>query len=75
MRIGPRMQMAIDYVGRHDGCCKWDVAKAITPLSRYGLKCECNNALGYNPINRAIRAGLIRAKWDGHKYSLSLRFV
>lgn len=65
-RIGPQMQRALAYVQSHPGC-------AILPVAQHlhvGARTGTNNALGYNPVHRAIKAGLIRNDGSGSKYSL-----
>lgn len=49
------MQAAADYVARHPGCCKLDVALGAVQ-NRPGSR---DMGALYDPINRAIRAGLI----------------
>ena len=64
-RIGPQMQLAIDYVAAHPGCSKVEVARHVLPAVGY------NNAYAYGPIDRAIKAGLIVAgRGRGNAYSL-----
>lgn len=58
MRIGPKMMRAVEIVGRNPGCSKKFVAEQITPCPVPSK----NWAYGYEPINRAIDAGLITAK-------------
>ena len=57
-RVGPQMQRAVEIVAANPGCHKILVARQITPCP----VAEGNWAYGYNPINRAIKAGLIRAE-------------
>jgi len=65
-RIGPQMQLAIDYVAAHPGCAKVDVARSIMPWA-----VGKNNGFAYGPVNRAIAAGLIIAgQGRGNAYSL-----
>ena len=66
-RIGPQMQLAIDYVAAHPGCSKSDVARHVLPGS-VGI----DNARAYGPVNRAIAAGRILA-FQGHGNAYSLR--
>jgi len=68
MRIGPQMQAAVAYVSRHPGCCIRDVASDIHIAARTGR----NNALGYDPVHRAIKAGLITAIRAAGRYSLTV---
>lgn len=56
-RIGPKMEMARDYVARHGECLMIDVAKHVHPLPR-AFASSC--AFGYNVVHRAIAAGLIK---------------
>lgn len=55
-RIGPQMQAAVEFVRNNPGCAILPVAKHLHVAARNGK----NNAFGYNPVHRAIRAGLIR---------------
>ena len=57
-RIGPQMQAAVSYVAANPGCAILPVAKSLHIGARRGT----NNACGYNPVHRAIKAGLIRAE-------------
>lgn len=56
-RIGPQMAAAVAFVAANPGCVILAVAKHLHRGARTGR----NNALGYNPAHRAIKAGLIRA--------------
>lgn len=66
-RIGPQMRAAVYFVSQNPGC-------AILPVAKYlhaGARTGNNNAHGYNPVHRAIRAGLIRAeRGAGGRYAL-----
>ncbi len=53
-RIGRAMARAVAYVETHPGCVMRDAARAVH-VGAYGR----NNALGYDPIHRAIRAGVL----------------
>ncbi len=66
MKIGYQMQKAANYVANHPGCCIRDVARFLMPhcMGR-------NNAYGYNPVHRAISAGLIHAVYMGGRYTLT----
>lgn len=57
-RIGPQMARAIEYVREHPGCTKRAVAVTLHPAAANGNSMKC----GYNPVNRAIRAGHIKAE-------------
>ncbi len=57
-RIGHQMQSAVAFVTANPGCAILPVAKHLHVGARRGT----NNALGYNPVHRAIKAGLIRAE-------------
>lgn len=67
-RIGPQMAYAVSIVSANPGCCIRDVARRLHMAAANGR----NNALGYNPVHRAIEAGLIQATYDGRKYSLTV---
>lgn len=58
-RIGQKMRAAAWYVNDHPGCTKLAAAEAID--SRRG---------GYAAVDRAIRAGLVNARWTGRRYQL-----
>lgn len=61
-RIGPQMKAAVHFVTQNPGC-------AILPVAKYlhiGARSGRNNACGYNPVHRAIAAGLIRAEAGEH---------
>lgn len=57
-RIGPAMAAAVWHVAQKPGCCKKYVAERISPHPQPSR----NWALGYEPVNRAIRAGLLKAE-------------
>jgi len=57
-RIGPQMAYAASIVARNPGCNMNFVAKRLHVGASSGKNC----ALGYNPVHRAIKAGLIVAK-------------
>ena len=65
-RIGPKMHMAAWIVRQQPGCSKIDVARRISP---HPIPSK-NWALGYEPINRAIRSGLIKSTRSGRRYIL-----
>lgn len=66
-RIGSQMRAAVSFVAANPGCAILPVAKALHIGARTGR----NNALGYNPVHRAIKAGLIRAERGvGQRYAL-----
>ena len=48
-RVGARMRAVVEYVARHPGCYKIDAAEATG-----------QRIAGYNAVDRAIQAGLIR---------------
>ncbi len=60
-RIGPRMIEAANYVRNHPNCCKCDVADSISPQSRM---------YGYNTVDRAIKARIIRVVQSKPVYQL-----
>jgi hypothetical protein len=67
-RIGPQMKAATAYVARNPGC-------PIRPVAMFlhvGAARGTNNALGYNPVHRAIDAGLIKATVTRGVYSLEI---
>jgi hypothetical protein len=66
-RIGPQMSRAAAIVAANPGCTKLFVAERITP---HPIPSK-NWKLGYEPINRAIRAGLIKATYSAGRYSLT----
>jgi hypothetical protein len=57
-RIGPQMERACFIVGNQEGCSIKCVAEQISPHPVPSR----NWALGYEPVNRAIAAGLIEAR-------------
>ena len=60
------MERALEFVRRNPGC-------AILPVAQHlhiGARSGKNNAHGYNPVHRAIKAGLIRNEGSRSKYSL-----
>lgn len=66
-RIGPQMERAIIIVADNPGCNMLYVASRLHRACAAGK----NNALGYNPVHRAIKAGLIIAKsGKGNSYAL-----
>lgn len=68
--IGPKMWRAVSIVQTHPGCSKLFVARQLHPACANGS----NNALGYDPINRAIKAGLIIAEHlKNGSYSLTVK--
>jgi len=62
-RIGPQMELAVSIVRANPGIVTYHVAKRLHRACANGK----NNALGYNPIHRALKAGLI-VKRDGLLY-------
>lgn len=56
MRIGPQMARAVDIVRNNPGCTMRFVAARL----HWGALSGKDNACGYNPVHRAIDAGLIR---------------
>lgn len=67
-RIGPQMSRAVAIVAANPGCTKRFVAERITP---HPIPSK-NWALGYDPVNRAIKAGLIKATYSAGRYSLTV---
>jgi len=67
-RIGPQMSRAVAIVAANPGCSKRFVAMRISP---HPIPSR-NWALGYEPVNRAIRAGLIKATYSDGRYSLTV---
>lgn len=62
-RIGPKMQLAYDFVRDNPGCCKLPVAEhaGANGSRRYG----------YAVVDRAIKAGLLEvASVKGGRYAL-----
>jgi hypothetical protein len=73
MRIGPQMSYAVSIVRANPGCCKKFVAERISPLRYTQIPVSKDWALGYEPINRAIKAGLIKAALNANgSYSLTV---
>jgi len=68
-RIGPQMKAAVNYVLSHQGCCMRRVAEHLHIGARKGT----NNALGYSPVHRAIKAGLIQAGYAKGRYVLTVQ--
>jgi hypothetical protein len=62
MRIGPQMKRAVWIVRNNPGCSKLFVAKQLFPRSP--------TYFGYCPVNRAIKAGLIKFKIHSGRYQL-----
>jgi hypothetical protein len=54
-RIGPMMQAVQDYVARHPGCSKLEVARYAVARNPYAR----DMGAIYGPVNRALDAGLI----------------
>lgn len=67
MRIGPKMQAAVDFVKENPGCAILPVAEAIGPNG--------SRRYGYAAVHRAIKAGLIEAIGadEGNKYELYVK--
>lgn len=59
-RVGPRMAEAARYVQAHPGCTKLRVAEHVAPTGVPGG--SPGIGYGYRTVDRAIRAGLIRAE-------------
>lgn len=66
MTIGPKMQLAVEIVRENPGCSKKFVAEIISPHPHP----HKNWALGYDPVNRAIKRGLIKVFRYTHAYAL-----
>jgi hypothetical protein len=60
------MKYAAEIVNNNPGCSIRFVAVRL----HVGASSGRNNALGYNPVHRAIDAGLITAKYARGKYAL-----
>lgn len=67
-RIGPQMSRAVDIVRANPGCCILFVATKLHRACAHGK----NNAYGYDPVHRAIKAVLIVAKRTSRIYSLTV---
>ncbi len=52
LMIGPKMTEAVRFVSQNEGCTKAAVAAHLAPGNN-------DNRTGYDPVNRALRAGLI----------------
>lgn len=55
-RIGPRMRQAVNVLTLMEGASKADLARVVGPRGSLFY--------GYQTVNRAIKAGLIRAEQD-----------
>jgi hypothetical protein len=66
-RIGPQMKCAAEIVKLNPGCSIKFVAERISPHPMP----EKNWALGYEPVHRAIAAGLIKAVRIRSRYVLT----
>lgn len=64
-RIGPKMMLAAKIVSENPGCNMYFVAKLLHPACMSGK----NNKLGYEPVHRAVRAGVIRRTEGGKLYT------
>ena len=60
----PYKETVINYVSKHPGCCKYDVARHCTYAQ---LR---NPSKQYYIVNTAIRNGWIKATYSGGKYKL-----
>lgn len=67
MKIGHKMEAVEWFVRKNPGCTKLDAGRYA--WGRPGA--EGNMGFLYNPVDRAIRAGLIKAEWMGNRYSLT----
>lgn len=67
--IGRQMRRAVEIVRNNPGCTKMFVAQRITrcPVP------SSNWAYGYSPVDRAIKAGLLRATMGRTRNSYSLQ--
>lgn len=69
MRIGPQMERAVSIVAANPGCTMRFVAVRLHRAAANGK----NNALGYNPVHRCLRAGLVRnVSTNRHVYKLEV---
>lgn len=66
--IGRQMSRAVSIVAANPGCNKFFVAAQLHIGARLGTNC----AYGYEPVNRAIRAGLIQTARNGNSYILTI---
>lgn len=64
--VGRQMARAAAIVASNPGCSKLFVAVRLHVAAASGK----NMALGYEPVNRAIKAGLITAKAGRSAYAL-----
>jgi|OM-RGC.v1.032392763 hypothetical protein len=60
----PRMADAVQYVFFNEGCPKLHVAEHVGPNG--------SRRFGYQTVDRAIKAGLINARWVGNRYELNV---
>lgn len=67
-RIGRQMLSAVAFVAANPGCAILPVAKHL----HVGARSGSNNALGYNPVHRAIDAGLLHATVSKGVYRLTV---
>lgn len=54
-RLGPRQTRALLFLRKHGGSSKIEVARYLYPGA-------ANIAVGYQPVNRCIQMGLVRAE-------------
>ena len=58
--VGPKMEHALAIIRENPGCPKIVPARAVSPLPA-GQEHGCWG-YGYEPVNRLIRRGLVRAE-------------
>ena len=64
MAHSPYSEMAIGYVSRNQGCCKFDLARFLTSDPR---RCPSKQ---YYLVNTQIRLGNLIAIFEGSRYYL-----
>jgi hypothetical protein len=69
MSIGPKMHAVASYVSEHPGCTKVEAGRHAWLLN-HGAEIVPNNDNIYNPVNRALEAGIIRAERTIRGYKL-----
>jgi hypothetical protein len=71
MNIGPKMQLAVSFVAENPGVSYRAAAHYVSPHPHP----ERNERLGYDIINRAVAAGLLRIVPRAHGNGRGLEVV